>query len=147
VTDSSPYGVGETGWLGPQLDAREILKAAGATFLARHLSLDGLGSVDNVVRAIEYPGFSLVHFIYPCVTHFWAVSLVERNKGRVLRWFKELFTESSASAVPPASKETKGLFQPRTKLTRGVYYDAAGSRPEYARELKEWTRARCEGGS
>jgi 2-oxoglutarate ferredoxin oxidoreductase subunit beta len=127
-TDSSPYGAFETSWLGPDLDVLDILKSAGATFLARHLSLDGAGSVESLVRGLENPGFSLVHVIYPCVTHFGAVTLGERDPVKVMGWFKELFAKGEAP------------------YRSGVWHDAAGSRPEFGEGLRRWTRA-VAGGS
>jgi 2-oxoglutarate ferredoxin oxidoreductase subunit beta len=127
-TDSSPYGVDEPGWLGPGMDILDILKAAGATFLARHLSLDGAAAVGSLVRGLANPGFSLVHVIYPCVTHFGAASLGERDPVKVLDWFRGLFKRG---ALPYRS---------------GVWHDAAGSRPEFAARLRSWTES-VAGGS
>ncbi|MDR2368343.1 MAG: 2-oxoglutarate ferredoxin oxidoreductase subunit beta [Deltaproteobacteria bacterium] len=138
VTDSSPYGLGETGWLGPELDILEILKAAGATFLARHLSLDGKASVENVKRALLNPGFSLVHFIYPCLTHFGAVSLSERDKGKVITWFKGLFEPGAEN--PDLERLNRRVDPGFLKLKRGLYVDASGSRADYSQSLKDWTK-------
>ncbi|MDR1309301.1 MAG: 2-oxoglutarate ferredoxin oxidoreductase subunit beta [Deltaproteobacteria bacterium] len=146
VTDSSPYGLDEAGWLGPDLDILEILRAAGATFLARHLSLDGQGSVESVKAAILNPGFSLVHFIYPCVTHFGAVSLAERDKGRVLAWFREAFGDGpgepgGGAGEGPGPRVGTGFL----KFGRGVFHSAPGSRPDYSEQVKDWTRKMAGG--
>jgi 2-oxoglutarate ferredoxin oxidoreductase subunit beta len=140
VTDSSPYGLSETGWLGPDLDVLEILKAAGATFLARHLSLDGKPSVDNLKLALLNPGFSLVHFIFPCVTHFGAVSLAERDKPLILSWFKSVFNPAYGQDRGESFQKLKDRINPGfLKLKRGLYHDASGSRPDYSELLKAWT--------
>jgi len=47
-----------------------ILKGSGATFLARHVSMDGAKAVETVKKAILNRGFSLVHMPYPCPTNF-----------------------------------------------------------------------------
>jgi 2-oxoglutarate ferredoxin oxidoreductase subunit beta len=120
VTDSSPYGLDELGWLSPNMDILAILREAGATFLARHLSLEGTPAVKSLKRALENPGFSLVHFIYPCVTHFGAVSLKERNKIKILNYFKTLFSS--------------GPFK------SGVFHDSIGSRPEFTAQLLNYTQ-------
>jgi 2-oxoglutarate ferredoxin oxidoreductase subunit beta len=76
--------------------------------------------VESLKKAFLNPGFSLVHFIYPCVTHFGAVSLKERNKKKVIEWFKNLFS-------------SKGRFK------SGVFHDTSGSRPEFTAQLKSFT--------
>ncbi|GHV81037.1 2-oxoglutarate ferredoxin oxidoreductase subunit beta [Spirochaetia bacterium] len=127
VTDSSPYGNHEGGWLQKGIDILAILKEAGATFLARHSSLEGPAAVASIRKAIENRGFSLVHIIYPCVTHFGAVSLKSRDKEEIFRWFEGLF------------KENAGLY-----FKSGVYHDGTNSRPEFAAALKAWTKERQE---
>ncbi|MDR2076255.1 MAG: 2-oxoacid:ferredoxin oxidoreductase subunit beta [Desulfovibrio sp.] len=127
VTDSSPYGVREPGWLENGLDILDMLRDAGATFLARHSSFEGQSAVDSCAQAIRHKGFSLVHFIYPCVTHFGAVSLQSGDKARIFRWFEGLFRPEAGNSGDP-------------RFRSGVYHDAGSSRPEFASSLKEWTR-------
>ena len=127
VTDSSPYGVREPGWLENGLDILAMLRDAGATFLARHSSFEGQSAVDSCKRAILNKSFSLVHFIYPCVTHFGAVSLKSRDKEAIFRWFEELFRTETGNS---GDLHFRG----------GVYHEAGSSRPEFASSLKEWTR-------
>jgi 2-oxoglutarate ferredoxin oxidoreductase subunit beta len=128
VTDSSPYGVQEPNWVQNGLDVLALLRDAGAAFLARHSSFEGQSAVESCKRAILRRGFSLVHFLYPCVTHFGAVSLRSGDRETVFRWFEDLFRAG-------AGKEGDLRF------TSGVYHDAGPSRPEFASSLKEWTRA------
>jgi 2-oxoglutarate ferredoxin oxidoreductase subunit beta len=130
ITDSSPYGTMEQGWLQNGIDILAILKDAGATFLARHSSLDGADAVNNIKCAIENRGFSLVHVIYPCVTHFGAVSLGTRDRGEILRWFENLF---------------KGGTDGDLRLRSGIYHDASNSRPEFASSLRKWTESMIKG--
>jgi 2-oxoglutarate ferredoxin oxidoreductase subunit beta len=127
VTDSSPYGTREPGWLQNGIDILTLLENAGATFLARHSSFEGQKAVDSIKKAIDNKGFSLVHVIYPCVTHFGAVSLKSRDKEEIFRWFEGLFRKDGNA--------TTGLH-----FKRGVFHDARDSRPEFASSLKEWTR-------
>ncbi|MDR1050952.1 MAG: 2-oxoglutarate ferredoxin oxidoreductase subunit beta [Deltaproteobacteria bacterium] len=164
VTDSSPYGLNEPGWLGGGLDVLEILKAAGATYLARHLSLDGASSVESLVMALENPGFSLVHFIYPCVTHFGAVTLGERDKGKILGSFRAMFagggkggptdrddgrggeTDGGGRKDPgPQAGSGPVSGDPAFRLKRGTYHDGRGLRPEFAASLIAWTKNVREG--
>ncbi|MCP4791395.1 MAG: 2-oxoacid:ferredoxin oxidoreductase subunit beta [Gammaproteobacteria bacterium] len=46
-----------------------IALAAGANFLARGFSGDPEGTAHIIKQAIEYPGFSFVHVLSPCVTY------------------------------------------------------------------------------
>jgi 2-oxoglutarate ferredoxin oxidoreductase subunit beta len=128
VTDSSPYGVQEANWLQNGIDILAMLRDAGATFLARHSSLEGQSAVDSLKKAIANPGFSLVHIICPCVTHFGSVALKTRDREKIFRWFETLFH--------PDAEQAGGL-----RLRSGVYCDAAGSRPEFSAHLRDWTRA------
>ncbi|MDR2826138.1 MAG: 2-oxoglutarate ferredoxin oxidoreductase subunit beta [Deltaproteobacteria bacterium] len=127
VTDSSPYGVRESGWLQNGIDILSLLREAGASFLARHSSFDGQDAVDSIKKALSTKGFSLVHMVYPCVTHFGALSLKSRDKAEIFRWFEKLFSPDGAG---PES----------LRLRKGVFYDTATVRPEFASSLKEWTR-------
>ncbi|MDR1945933.1 MAG: hypothetical protein LBQ51_02040 [Desulfovibrio sp.] len=127
VTDSSPYGTDEPGWLQGGVDILDILKSAGATFLARHSSFEGQKAVDSVKKALDNKGFSLVHFIYPCVTHFGAVGLKSTDNGEIVRWFEKLFSTEGKSGSGP-------------HFSSGITHDAAGSRPEFAAALKARTR-------
>ena len=52
------------------MDVMHILKGAGATFLARHVAMDGARAVETVKKAILNKGFSLVHMPYPCPHQF-----------------------------------------------------------------------------
>ncbi|MDR3211167.1 MAG: 2-oxoglutarate ferredoxin oxidoreductase subunit beta [Planctomycetota bacterium] len=125
VTDSSPYGNREPGWFSEGSDIFAILKDAGATFLARHSSFDGEEAVKSLVLALANPGFSLVHIIYPCVTHFGAVSLKTRDREEIYRWFAGIFAEGE---------------HPGPHFQSGIYHDARGKRPEFASALREWTK-------
>jgi 2-oxoglutarate ferredoxin oxidoreductase subunit beta len=128
LTDSSPYGVQEPNWLQNGIDILAVLRDAGATFLARHSSLEGWGAVESLKKAVSNPGFSLVHIICPCVTHYGAVALKTGDREKIFRWFENLFR--------PDTREADGF-----SLRSGVYHDAAGSRPEFSAHLKKWTEA------
>jgi 2-oxoglutarate ferredoxin oxidoreductase subunit beta len=128
LTDSSPYGMQEPNWLQGGIDILAVLREAGATFLARHSSLDGNKAVNSLKKAIANPGFSLVHIVCPCVTHFGSVALKTRDREKVFLWFKDLFR--------PGTKADAGFH-----LKSGVYHDAAGSRQEFSAHLRGWTEA------
>ncbi|MDR2051705.1 MAG: 2-oxoglutarate ferredoxin oxidoreductase subunit beta [Deltaproteobacteria bacterium] len=126
VTDSSPYGLTDPNWLQNGLDILNLLRDAGAGFLARHLSFEGQNAVESIKRAIGNKGFSLVHIIYPCVTHFGEISLKTGDREAIFRWFENLFDGRSGDPGTPAFKS-------------GIFHDAVGARPEFSAALKAWT--------
>jgi 2-oxoglutarate ferredoxin oxidoreductase subunit beta len=124
VTDSSPYGMFEPNWVQPERDVLNILKAAGATFLARHVSMDGPALVESLGKALENNGFSLVHVVYPCTTNFGKNALGSRKAVNIFRWIKD--------HASPLGKEKENILW-RT----GVYHDASNSRPEFSHYMRE----------
>jgi 2-oxoglutarate ferredoxin oxidoreductase subunit beta len=101
-----------------------ILKGAGATFLARHVSMDGAKAVETVKKAILNRGFSLVHMPYPCPTNFASRELGSRNQVNIYRWIK--------SHAAPLGKE-----KPDTIWATGVWHDASNSRAEFSKLVWE----------
>ncbi len=132
-TDSSPYGMVENNWLQNGVDILNILKDAGATFLARYNSFDGHEAVDGIRKAIDNHGFSLVHVMYPCVTNFGGAALHTRNPEKVYEWFKNL----KVSVADPENKDYG--------FVSGVFYDAANSKAEYADVIRDLTKRVQEG--
>ncbi len=124
VTDSSPYGMFEPNWVQPERDVLMIVKEAGATFLARHVSMDGAALVETLRKAILNNGFSLVHVVYPCTTNFGKNALGSRNAVEIFKWIK--------SHAAPLGKENENTFW-RT----GIYFDASNSRPEFSQMMRE----------
>jgi 2-oxoglutarate ferredoxin oxidoreductase subunit beta len=118
-TDSSPYGMFEQNLMSEGLDVMYILKGAGATFLARHVCMDGAEAVETVKKAILNPGFSLVHMPYPCPTNFASRHLGSRNAVDIFNWMKD--------RSAPLGKEKAD-----TIWATGIYHDTAGSRPEFS---------------
>ncbi len=117
-TDSSPYGMYEHNFMSEGIDVMHILKGAGATFLARHVPMDGQWAVETVKKAILNRGFSLVHMPYPCPTNFGSKQLGTRKPVTVYRWIKE-------RAAP------LGQEKPDTVWATGIWHDASNSRPEF----------------
>ena len=121
-TDSSPYGMFEHNLMSDGLDVMHILKGAGATFLARHVAMDGVRAVESIKKAIENPGFSLVHMPYPCPTNFGARELGSRVPVNALRYIME--------RTAPMGQENEN-----TVWATGIWHDASGSRPEFAEHI------------
>lgn len=88
VTDSSPYGMYEPNWIQGDRDVLNIVREAGATFLARHVSMDGEFGVESMKLALKNKGFSLVHVVYPCTTNYASTALGSRNAVNIFRWIK-----------------------------------------------------------
>ena len=118
-TVSSPYGMQEANWLQNGIDVLEILKNAGATFLARHISFEGHNAVESVKKAVAIKGFSLVHFLYPCVTNFGGTALGSRDPQKSYEWFQGL-------------TKTNSPFH----ISTGIFYESRETRPEFAESLR-----------
>ena len=123
-TDSSPYGMFEANLMSKGIDVLEILKGAGATFLARHVPMDGARAVDTVKKAILNRGFSLVHMPYPCPTNFGSRELGSRNQVNIYRWIKK--------HAAPLGEERDDTF-----WATGIWYDTSNTRPEFHESIHE----------
>lgn len=121
-TDSSPYGMFEHNLLSDGMDVMHILKGAGATFLARHVAMDGHRAIASIKKAIGNPGFSLVHMPYPCPTNFGSRELGSRKPVDIFRYIME--------RAAPMGEENEN-----TVWSTGVWLDESGSRPEFAEHI------------
>jgi len=121
-TDSSPYGMFEHNLMSEDMDVMKVLIGAGATFLARHVCMDGSRAVESVKKAILNRGFSLVHMPYPCPTNFASRHLGSRNAVNIYRWMEE--------RSAPLGEE-----KPDTVWATGVYHDASNSRAEFSEHV------------
>ena len=123
-TDSSPYGMFEHNLMSEGMDVLHILKGAGATFIARHVAMDGGRAVETVKKAILNRGFSLVHMPYPCPTNFASRELGSRNQVNIYRWIK--------AHAAPLGQEKEDTF-----WATGIWHDASNSRPEFSQLVRE----------
>ena len=123
-TDSSPYGMFEHNLMSDGMDVMHILKGAGATFLARHVAMDGAVAVKTVKKAIENKGFSLVHMPYPCPTNFGSRELGSRNQVNIYKWIEK--------QAAPLGQEKED-----TVWATGIWHDASNSRPEFSEFVHE----------
>lgn len=123
-TDSSPYGMFEPNLMSQGMDVLEILKGAGATFLARHVPMDGARAVKSVKMGIHNKGFSLIHMPYPCPTNFASRELGSRNQVNIYRWIQ--------SHAAPLGKEKAD-----TIWATGVWHDMSNLRPEFSRLVRD----------
>jgi 2-oxoglutarate ferredoxin oxidoreductase subunit beta len=123
-TDSSPYGMFEPTLIDPDRDVLNILNAAGATFLARHVSMDGPPLVASLRKGLLNTGFSLIHVVYPCTTNFAARELGTREPAQIFRWIKN-------HAAPMGQEKEDTIWR------TGVYYDRSNSRIEFSQLIRE----------
>ncbi len=121
-TDSSPYGMYEHNLMSDGMDVMHILKGAGATFLARHVAMDGQIAVESIKKAIENPGFSLVHMPYPCPTNYGAREIGNRVPVNSWRYIME--------RTKPLGQEDE-----KTVWATGIWLDESGSRPEFGEHI------------
>ena len=124
VTDSSPYGMYEPNWVQPEHDVLMMLKEAGATFLARHVSMDGAVLVESLTKALQNDGLSLVHVVFPCTTNFGKNALGSRKPIDIFNWIK--------SRSAPVGQETED-----TIWRTGIVHDASNTRPEFSRMMRD----------
>lgn len=127
VTDSSPYGMHDPNWVQDDRDILEVLKAAGAGFLARHTSVEGQNAVESIKQAIQTKGFSLVHIAYPCVTNFAGKALGSRKPVVAYRWLKERTNPDEKADIAGITFKT------------GIYHVAQHRRPDFYEQMAKLT--------
>jgi 2-oxoglutarate ferredoxin oxidoreductase subunit beta len=128
VTDSSPYGMSEPNWVQNKMDILNVIKEAGATFLARHVSMDGRFMVDTLKKALQNNGFSLVHCVFPCITNFGKNALGSRDTVKMFNWIKD-----RAAALDEDVEDRDIIWR------TGIYFDASNSRPEFSQAVRQQT--------
>lgn len=123
-TDSSPYGMYEHNMVSDGMDVLGLLKAAGATFLARHVSMDGPRAVESIKKGILNRGLSLIQIVYPCPTNFGSRELGTRDAVTSYNWIR--------NQAAPMGQEREG-----TRWATGVYHDASNSRPDFSESIHQ----------
>jgi 2-oxoglutarate/2-oxoacid ferredoxin oxidoreductase subunit beta len=121
VTNSSPYGMVE-----PSFDPCDIVKAAGATFVAETTATQWNQTVKIVKLALQNDGFSFVHIRFPCNENFGAYALGTRDTLKNLEWIEEHTTGKKADGGDSD-------FRWET----GIKHDASNSRPEFSKLLRD----------
>jgi len=120
ITNSSPYGMVE-----PSFDPCDIVKAAGATFVAETTATQWRLTVKVVRQALLNDGFSFVHVRFPCNENFGAYALGTRDTVKNLEWVHEHTTGKTASG-----EKSDFIWQ------TGIKHDASNSRPEFSSILR-----------
>src|SRR5215467_2128046 len=120
VTNSSPYGMAE-----PSFDPCDVVKAAGATFVAETTATQWHQTVKIVKKALANDGFSFVHVRFPCNENFGAYALGTRDTMKNLEWIYEHTQGRKADG-------TESDFTWET----GIKHDASNSRPEFSKIMR-----------
>ena len=121
VTNSSPYGMVE-----PSFDPCEVVKAAGATFVAETTAVQWNQTIKIVKKALQNDGFSFVHVRFPCNENFGSYALGTRDTMKNLEWIWE----------HTKGRKTNGE-ESDFKWETGIKHDASNSRPEFSRLLRD----------
>ena len=108
------------------MEILDLLKSAGATFLARHVASDAQIAVESIKKGILNTGFSLIHMPYPCPTNFGSRHLGTRKPVDLYRWILE--------HAAPLGQETENTF-----WATGIWHDASNSRLEHSQLVREIT--------
>ncbi len=119
VTNSSPYGMVE-----PSFDPCDVVKAAGATFVAEYTSVQFAQAVKAIKRALQNDGFSFVHLRFQCNENFGAYALGTRDTVKNIEWIWEHTKGQTADGEATDFK-----------WDTGVKHDASNSRPEFSKLL------------
>jgi 2-oxoglutarate ferredoxin oxidoreductase subunit beta len=120
ITNSSPYGMTE-----PNFDPCDIVKAAGATFVAETSVVQWHQTIKVLKLALQNDGFSFVHVRFPCNENFGSYALGSRDTKKSLEWIWENTKGQKANGEPSGHKwET------------GIKHDASNSRPEFSKLMR-----------
>jgi len=124
VTNSSPYGMVE-----PPYDPCDVVKAAGATFVAETTATQWTQTIKIVKKALQNDGFSFVHVRFPCNENFGAYALGTRDTLKNLEWIDEHTRGRKADG-------SAADFVWKT----GIKHDASNSRPEFSKLMRDLNR-------
>jgi 2-oxoglutarate ferredoxin oxidoreductase subunit beta len=121
VTNSSPYGMVE-----PPYDPCDVVKAAGATFVAETTATQWTQTIKIVKKALQNDGFSFVHVRFPCNENFGAYALGTRDTLKNLEWIDE----------HTRGRKADGSAADFVWDT-GIKHDASNSRPEFSKLMRD----------
>ena len=105
TTTTTPYGN-----LEPPLDACELAKAAGATFVSRWTTAHPLQLLGAIRRAIQHPGFAFVEVMSPCPVQTGRYIHGSGDAVELSTWLKEsCLTQARMQRLAPEEREGKIL--------------------------------------
>lgn len=127
ITATSPYGNIE-----PPFDLIELVKASGATYVARSTTYHALQLPNLIMEGISHKGFSLIEIITGCPTYYGKFNKIQDPK-KMLEWQRD-------HAVNTKQYQNLNDKEKEDKFVIGKIYSV--QRPEYIDEyLKIINRA------
>jgi len=123
-TQTTPYGNIE-----PNFDLMELLKGAGATYLARWTTYHFVQAKNSIKKAIKHKGFAAVEIVSQCPTYAGRYILNRPDPRDMLQWFKE-------NSIPLGVAKTKTPEELKGKIIVGEFLHRT-DRKEYTERLKE----------
>ncbi len=121
ITKTSPVGHRER-----PFDLCGLVKAAGATYVARWTTAHPLQCVAAIKRAIQHKGFSFVEIVAQCPTHYGRSNRLGDSPTMI-----QLLKQASLRIEQAASKLPEQL---EDKIVVGEFVNA--QRPEYAESVR-----------
>lgn len=121
ITKTSPHGQQEAAF-----DLCELVKTAGATYVARWTTSHPRQSINAIKKAIKHKGFSFVEIISQCPTHYGRNNRIG-DAVEMMKWQKQ-------NAVPRERAEGMTAEELRGKWVVGEFVDVI--RPEYGDILR-----------
>lgn len=109
ITQTTPYGNIE-----PNFDLIELMKAAGATYLARWTTYHIIQAKNSIKKAIKHRGFSLVEIVSQCPTFMGRYVLNKSDSRDIMQWFKE-------NSIPLSVASSKSPEELRGKIIVGEF--------------------------
>lgn len=123
-TNTTPYGNIEPGF-----DLMELLKAAGATYLARWTAYHLIQAKNSLKKAVKHKGFSAVEIVFQCPTFTGRYILNMSDPRDILQWYKE-------NSIPLTIAKNKSPEELRGKIIVGEFLHRT-DREEYTERLKK----------
>ena len=112
---TSPYGYDE-----PTIDAVELVKAAGATYIARWTTAHMRQFIKSVKKALKHKGFSFIELHSQCVTYFGRKNKM-KEPVEMFRWLRDM-------SVPLAKAKDMSPEELKDKIVVGELVET--TRPE-----------------
>ena len=110
ITKTSVYGHVEDGF-----DVCDVVRAAGATFVARGTVMDVVQLNNLIDKAVEHKGFSFVEVISPCPTHY-GKNNKQGAAPKMMQYIKD-------HTVPVAKAKDKSREELVGKYVTGIFAD------------------------
>jgi 2-oxoglutarate ferredoxin oxidoreductase subunit beta len=104
----TPHGTGL-----PSFNPAAIALASGAGFIARGFSGDPTSLTDLLIQGIQYPGFSFIHVLSPCITYH------PEQKD----WKKTVHEQSQSTTADPVIAAQR--IQQSDRMATGLIFKAA----------------------